>query len=295
MLPAMGLLLVGGMVDRTMDDFVEQSTLVAHTLEVKQKVVVTVATLRDAEAAQRAYVISGLPDRLGDYYGAMPKLTENLQQLAGLVSDNPEQSAAVQSLQATVAIRTANMATLLDAFQRGGIDAFRRATQLATSRQEDRAFDVASTAMLAKEDKLLEQRQQSTLRTAHRTTLLTLGAIGLSFATMMLALLLVLREQRRRLASEADVRRSNQQLAEALADAHQLSHTLRQLSALGETLQGCQSLDEAVAGLQVVLPTLLPQVSGSINLIDDEQPLVQTLARWGDHVAPMATFSADAC
>lgn len=278
---ALVLAMIAIQVNRAIDNFLDANRWVMHTLEVKQQITLTIASLRDTEASQRAYLISGKSERLADYYGQLPFIAEHIKDLADLVVNNADQLKNVKELNNLVAIRREGMSKVLARYSDGGFDAAREALRQSNSRNEDQTIQQIANRMLELEDELLADRQEKTNAQATLTRFMTLGAIGLCFALLGAALLTVLREQRRRLAGEVQIRATNAELVSSLDDAHRLGHTLRQLSELGEMLQGSRSIDEAVHGLRLVMPQLLPGKSGTLSLINASQNLIEPIAQWG--------------
>ncbi len=287
---------VATQVYRVIGEFVEAADWVTHTFEVKQAITSTVATLRDIEASQRAYILSGDPQRLADYHGLLPRIASERSQLAALIANNPQQVRNVAALGVLLDTRLQSMAEILQIHHDAGLVAARDSAPMRRSRSEDREIDALASDMSAHEDALLDQRERHTLERSAATRLLTMGAIGFCIAIIALALVVVVREQRRRLSSEISVRRSNIELGASLAEAQRLGHTLRQLSELGEMLQGCRDLGEAVAGLRVTVPRLMPGQAGSVSLINASQNLVESVARWGEPAASSdSVFAPDDC
>lgn len=294
----LGLILgaVAIQVYRAVGDFVEAARWVTHTFEVKQEIGATVAVLRDIEASQRAYIISGNQQRLADYYGNVPRIGERLARLKVLVADNPVQTENADTLATLFGTRTEGMDEVLALFREQGLEAVRASTQLTRSLEEDQRIEDQGERMRAFEDTLMTERQHETNEQATLTRLLTVGAIFICMVILGVALVVVLREQRRRLYSEARVHSANAELAGSLDESQRLGRTLRQLSELGEMLQGCRSMDEAVNGLRTSLPRLLPDHSGSLNLINASQNLVEAVTSWGEPpVATETLFTPDDC
>lgn len=294
----LGLLLsmVAIQVYRSVGDFVDASNWVSHTFEVKQEITSTVASLRTIEANQRAYILSGDAQRLADYYGNLPRIADQRVRLADLVANNPEQVANLATLESLLDKRLQSMTEILQLFHQNGIAAARESTQLRLSRAVDVDIEVSSRRMIAHEDALLAERQRETMEKSSLTRFLTIGSISFCMSMLALALVVVFREQRRRLESELLVNRANRELAGSLDEAQRLGRTLRQLSELGEMLQGCRSLEEATKGLCVSLPRLLDGKAGSISLINASQNMVETMANWGDpELASDAVFGPDDC
>ncbi len=279
----LGLILasIGVQVYRVVGDFVGASRWVAHSMDVRQEIILTLARLHDAEASQRAYLISKNAERLADFAATVPKIVEHSATLQELVADNPIQLELANRLSRLLDARLKAMDEVLDEFALGGIEAARITAQIGRSRADDVEIDRVGQSMLLIEEKLQVSRQQTTDDQALLTRMATLGAIMLSILMLGIALVLVLREQRHRLNSMREARLANRDLLKSLKDSQRLSESLRELGELGEMLQGCRDIDEATTGLAISLPRLLPNSFGSVHLINNSQNLIQGIAQWG--------------
>jgi diguanylate cyclase (GGDEF)-like protein len=289
------LSLVAIQVYRIIGQLVAESGWVSHTHRVKEQIVATVAELRNAEAALRGYVVVGDPARLAKYYAALPRLDAEVTALRSIVADNPTQVEATDRLASLLDARQEAMRRGVAVYGEGGLDALQRDPAAGQGQAQDEAIDAEQAHMLAAEDVLLVERQAATLAAAKRARFLTVGAIALCFMMLATAFVIVLREQRRRVASEMRVTESYADLARTLDESRRLGSTLRQLSELGEMLQGCRTLDEAAVGLEFALQNLLPATSGAVNLINSSQNLVTPLSSWGGPVGGEPVFAPDDC
>jgi len=286
---------VAARVYGTVGDLVDANESVNHTHQVKEQIVAATAALRSAEAAQRAYVIGGHAERLAEVYAALPLLPQRIAQLRELVADNPEQAADAARLATVLEQRQQMIRELLEVHQKSGLHGVQVDARFANAREEDALVDTIVRRMDEREDLLLGQRKASSARTAERTRVLTLSAVALCFVVLAVALYLVLREQKRRVASEQRALASNIELMASLDASRTLGDTLNQLSDLGHLLQGCRSLDEATLGLRSAMANLFPACAGSINLLNASQNLIATASDWGEPIAGDGAFAPDEC
>ncbi|MEZ5461598.1 diguanylate cyclase [Dokdonella sp.] len=296
LLMALILCAVAVQVYRVVGDFVAANHWVVHSMDVRQEITQTLASLHTAEASQRAYLISGSVERLADYAVSAPRVAEHIRHLQKLVADDAEQNENISRMAQLMEARVEAMRVVLETYEEGGLSAARATPQMLRSRSDDQEIDGLGQRMLQLEQELLLQRQANTAGQAGLARTLTIGAILFCVLILGLAMLLVRREQRQRLASMDEASSANADLRKSLLDAQHLSQTLRQLSELGEMLQGCRSVDEAARGLSISLPLLLPQTSGSINLINASQNLVEPVSQWGGLASEdESRFAPDDC
>src|SRR5690606_15266745 len=84
----------------SVEQFANSSRLVSRTHLVIKQISQVVSDVREAESAQRGYLISGNKDFLNRHYNILSRLPNELATLRGLTYDNPEQSKAINQLEA---------------------------------------------------------------------------------------------------------------------------------------------------------------------------------------------------
>jgi CHASE3 domain sensor protein len=67
---------------------------VNHSLSVRSDLLSVLSLVRDAETAQRGYLLAGRSLYLAPYTAAVEELPQRLDHLDALISDNPQQPAA---------------------------------------------------------------------------------------------------------------------------------------------------------------------------------------------------------
>ncbi len=279
----LGLILatVAVQVYKVVGDFLEASQWVTHSMTVRQEITLTLASLHDAEASQRAYLISASPERLADFSAVVPRIALHSARLAELVADDPVQAENARVLSILLEARLSAIHQVLELFDRGGIEAARASAQMNNSRSDDFKIDSIGQRMLHHEEQLQSVRERNSADQAILTRVLTVGAILFSVLMLGVALFLVQREQRLRVTSMREARSANRELLRSLGDSQRLGQSLRELAELGEMLHGCRDVSEAAIGLGISLPRLLPGSSGSVHLINASQNMIKAVVHWG--------------
>ena len=166
---------------------------VSHTHEVLAKLEAALSSLKDAEAGERGYLLTGEPAYLDPYRDAVSRFPGQLAELRQLTLDNPAQTARVLRLEQLAGERLAIL--------RRGIDLFEaepdRARALSSSRQSvvsGEGKQVMDTIrdeveqMRRVERELLQERaatSRANARTALATTLVAL-ALGLGLVALVI-------------------------------------------------------------------------------------------------------------
>lgn len=201
-------------VDRARDD----SSLVVHTVEVENQIAAVLLDLRRAESAGRGYLLTSEPRFLAQHDTALANILGNVRRLRELTLDNPVQTRNSDALQAAVETRlnefreTIAFAERKD--QQGGI------AQLRATTAEDTVHRITeiSNAMRREEDRLFAARTVSADRSQQWASTVTIAGSGLVVALAALSIFLVRRSSRARDDAEAQLRDSNLNLENTVAE-----------------------------------------------------------------------------
>lgn len=272
----------------------QQRTL--HSYQVREQITLIIYNVHSAEIEARSYGLTGRDPFVERYYRSMAEAERQIDELRKLVSDNPEQSANADKLGKRVATQRAVLTRIINDYRTRGPDAA-RADVIAMVNQPDRPVVELGEHMRAIEGALLTTREAKRDRSAVMVAWVAAVAVGGSLLLMLVALVSVRAEQRRRRHSEERLAEGARELQLALGDARQLADTLRRLSLLGEMLQSCREPDEAIAVIERALPPLLPDMSGCLSLINASQNAVEARMHWGVRGADLAesVFAPDDC
>ncbi len=183
---------------------------VDHTHRVVEQIDTTLSALKDAETAQRGYLLTGDPDYLRPYHAALTVLPSTLNAMARLTSDDLRQQRALTEIRNSVDAKMADLAESLTLHDGG--DAGAALALVRTNRGRalmDRLRDQLSR-MRAEEERLLTARAAR----ASQQTIWTVTAVVASGAVALL-LLAFLRGLMRR--SAARIRSSEERLATTVA------------------------------------------------------------------------------
>jgi len=206
---------------RSTVSFAESARLVDHTHLVIKQINQVLADVRDAETAQRGYLITGDMSFLQPYDAVVTRLPDELTLLRELVRDNPAQQQAISDLDDLIVRKMRLLRLGIDTLaQRKGID---NAEVIALVGGEGRQlmYQIRTQVerMIAAEESLLVQRAE-TLESGTRATKrwILLGNL-LAAILLLTAFFVVLREI-------SEHRRTNRELA---ASAAQLELTNKEL------------------------------------------------------------------
>ena len=289
------LVVVASFVYQSMVSLIEQGRWVSHTYEVLEVLQETLAGLREVEASQRGYLLSGQPEHLAAYQSSLGKFPENAARLRGLTVDNPSQQIRLDRLEARVRERLDAAAEVLESYRRDGLEAARAAVSEGLGRRKMAELLEVARGIEAEERRLLIERRRAS-ESAARTTLLVggtcllacLGVLGFVFR-------LVLREWSRRRETEGSLQAAKDRLEVSLRDLGEMTEQAALVASLGDYLHACRSPVEAYAIVSKTVPHLLPGLSGSVAITSHSRTLVETVLTWGDPLPFAAGFHPDEC
>lgn len=267
-----------------------------HTFQVREQTLLLLNQMHVAEMEARSYGLSGRDTSLQAYWRSVAAVERMLDDLTGLVRDNPEQAAAAGRLRAAITARRASYEAILDDYRnRGAAIAHSDVITLITASKQP-VRDIA-TQMLDREAILLQARTHARDRNARRVAAVAVAALATCIGLLLAALARIAREQRVRQRSERAVAESTQRLHVALREASAVSETLRHLARLAELLQNCRNLDEAIGVIERALPPLLPDLSGALALVNASRNIVEARMHWGERGSELgdAVFAPDDC
>lgn len=289
------LILMGLYVNRSLENSIEDSIWVSHTHEVIETLEETLSALKDAETAERGYVITGNESYLQPYYSARNSASNALGRLDELTRGNALQQQNLARLRQAVGKKLDRVDAIIDTRRNRGGDA---ATDAVNTGLGKRLMDEAreiDTVMINEERRLLDIRRQAERDSATTTQFAVKAGTLASLAILFLIFYLVVRESRRRNRVERAAREANRQLEASVATLTALRNELTGLATLGDMLQSSHSFDEAYAMISRSLPRLFPDSSGAVGMMKASHNLIETVLSWGDTAVTHEMFSPDEC
>jgi len=278
------------------DDLIDDSHAVATSHRFLQTVRSAYAEVRDAEASQRGFLLTGSEEYLVEFYASQPAAMRILGQLGEMVGQDPAQSQEVSDLTALVAKRIALLDQVAATRTRSGFAA--ALEQLQSARGSELMEQIAQHVyeIERSERARLQRRSERSNATAQRLRTFAVSGVALSLLVLVLVFGLLLRENRARTKAQQAEIRVRQRLEQSLAAVQRASEELQELSRFGGMLQSCRSVLEAILLSRDSLARLLPQMSGSIYLADPQSREIRLQAQFGRPVlANQAVMQSEDC
>ncbi|MBV8908375.1 MAG: CHASE3 domain-containing protein, partial [Sphingomonas sp.] len=187
----------------------EDSGWVVHTVEVENQTNALLLEIRRAESAARGYLLTSGEEFLRDHEDAVAQIHPDLDKLAGMIGDNPEQRENIRKMRAAIDMRLGQFAKEMDFVKQSELV---KATDLV---RDAAAGDTTTTirdlgdAMREEESRLLGLRTVNADNSQKMASSVTIAGSGLLIALAGISIFLVRRESRARDAAESRLRDSN--------------------------------------------------------------------------------------
>jgi signal transduction histidine kinase/CHASE3 domain sensor protein len=230
------LLLIGGHSYRAAVEAAESARWVVYTQQVRASLGQLDASISDANAQQRNYLLSGKPEYLQDYKRDADEAVQRAKGLAELISANPAQLQRLKELQVLIGERLAVLERVTATFEQSGLAAAQALIASGEGRQLMSAIHDSVAKMDSVEEDLLKSRSSDSATKQFGTLLSLLVTLAVAVAGFMVLYNGIQWELAIRTQAEDELRRSRAQI---------------------------QSLFESLPGLYLVLTTDLKIVAAS--------------------------------
>lgn len=251
-------------------------------------------SLLEAESSLRGHLMTGDPEYLKHYHGALHALQRARDDAAVMVADNPVQAARLAELNEAIESRLAELAEKASLYVQGRHEAVLTMVRDAHGRE-----------LMEKVRKLVEEYRKGERAALEKHFVRQADAIHLAYLTfaistavsVLLVLLvawLIRRASRSNMQAEAALHSRNTALAKALDAAALRSAHSHALSELGRFLQSSRDMAEAMALLDHYLPQVFAAPAGALYLTGASRNQLRLACQWGE-VPNDATIEPDDC
>lgn len=212
--------------------WVNHTHVVLETLESLE-----IAVL-DAETFQRAFLLTGDNSYLTDYQSALDGLRRKVQDLRELTADNPHQQEAVNSLDALIDAKVANLGSHVRARVEEGLESGIAAVEGGSGSRLTKQVRTAVSRMKQEEERLLAIRTGELEVSSRNTRFMIVAGETLGLVFLFAAGLVIHQEMRKRAQSEAEVRTLNAGLEQRVAErTAELAERAKELERSNRELQ----------------------------------------------------------
>jgi methyl-accepting chemotaxis protein len=194
------LVIVGSINLVAVGNLLDGQRSVTHTYQVLRALDDIDSTLKDAETGQRGYLITGSQSYLQPYDAAKKQISDEIDVLAGLTSDNAAQQKRIDAVRPLVTAKFQEMQQTIDLRDSDGFEAARAVVLQNKGKAVMDQIRGLLTAMTDAESSLLGERDRHSADEVTRSRVIDLAAMLLAVVLMAAAGVLITRSIGRPLA-----------------------------------------------------------------------------------------------
>ncbi|MEZ5465050.1 MAG: diguanylate cyclase [Lysobacteraceae bacterium] len=280
------LVLVGYSVSQRSQEFAEDSRWLNRTHENLALIQSLYAAIKDAESAQRGFLLTGTAELEGEFFAAIPRVHGFVARLEQALADNPEQSERMRALKAATEVRLDHAMDILRRFREHGFESAREEVGKAEGKRLMEEIAAISQTMQDEERELLVARSESSEISLQRLQSQTIIGIMISGGLLLLVFAFIIRENMQRRRAERTAGHVNEQLEETVTQLRRAGADTRELSQYAGMLQSCRSVDEALSVTADTFTRLLPAFGGNVFLLRPSRDLAEMVRAWGEQALP---------
>ena len=199
----------------------------SHTWQVIGQVEAMMASIREADASVRGFVITGDDGLLTSYYISKQQVRPQVEEFGRLTGDNPRQQIKTKDMRQIVNDRFSMLDRVIAARRAGGIAEAAPLISAATTLAEKQHLREVSDAMQDEERRLLSIRTTDVTRSSKVALFAIAVASGLDLLLLAAVGRILLRERKQRLKTEE----ANVQLAAAHTELERNALEIKSLNA----------------------------------------------------------------
>lgn len=252
-----------------------QKERVDHTYAVISALQELLSNLKDIQSSQRGYIITGLDDYLSPYYIALPKIDDQTKEIAGMISDNPEQLEHMKNLRDHITSRLETAENIIEAYQKEGQDVAMDMVRQGSGKREMDEIRIIVAEMVAREQNLLTQRRTSVENYFNITMYAAVSGLLVCIAILSAVFMMMSKEAANRIKTEENLR-------DAVAEMARTNNETKTISLMGDYLRSAREQEEAYEMIARNMPEIFPQSYGSVSIFNNSRNILHPVLQWGE-------------
>ncbi len=252
-------------------------------------------SVRDAETAQRGFVITGNDAFLAPYAQAQSTLPSALHEAKDKARTDTERT-TIWRIARLVDLKMAELDETIALRRRAGFAATERVVSSMRGKQYMDDLRQIMAADDTRANARLDALRTDLLARSERSFYVSVAATALNVVVLGILLLVVTRMLRARRDAAAQLEVQAGQLTEAVAQTSRHNRELKLIAELLRAVDAVASVPDAGPVIARALPKLLPGVSGTLFLLrDDDDHMLDRNAQWGTPSEQPAEMDIESC
>ena len=277
------VLVVGILSYNSIHQFEEDNKWVDHTQKVIRTSTNLLQLMIDAETGMRGYSATGNKKFLEPYNDALPRVNSDLQELKGMVVDNPIQVKRVDSLISSASAQLRILKENIEARESKGLDYMVQNQMFTNGKANMDEIRQLNIHITDAENSLLAARKHSS-EEASTTAIRVIVGGSLIFLIIILILFFYIQrtfDQQKKI--EAEIKVANIELGKVLAENEAKNWLLTGTGQLNEKMQGQQSERELSGNVLNEVCTYTKASAGTLYLYNETHQRLELYASYAFH------------
>jgi diguanylate cyclase (GGDEF)-like protein len=289
------ILSVGWLSNRSTRQFIDNNRDISHSHELLEKLADIFSLMKDVEALEHGFVITGNERYLETYETTKLETGLALQGLQSLAAGDPLQREKLEIVRRLVTQRILFSKQVIDSRRNKGFEAVANAQGSDRGKKVMDSLRKAVAELETGETARLKERMKQAEAGAGHTMLLfsILSFLVLTFTILVFAVLHYHFTGRKR--AEQLLQQANQELTVWVNELEHSKHEIILLNEMSDLLQSCFTLQEAGSIITQHAQQLFPFDSGAFFLVGESKKMLEAVAAWGDKPIGQRLFQPADC
>ena len=275
--------IVGILSVKSINQLESDTNLVEHTQKVIKTSTNLLQLMIDAETGMRGYGATNNKSFLDPYNAALPRINNDLEDLRGLIADNPIEIKRVDSLSALVSEQLGILKANIETRETKGLDYMVQNNMFLSGKKNMDGIRALVDNIISTENSLLADRKASSAAASTKAIIFiaTGSAIFLVIIIMLFYYIQKTFEQQKKI--EEEVRITNIELEKVLSENESKNWLLTGTGLINEKMQGQQSEKELAENILAEVCNYTSAVTGTFYLYNDAEERLELYASYAFH------------
>jgi CheY-like chemotaxis protein/CHASE3 domain sensor protein len=274
------VLVVGVLSFKSIKQLEGDTVWVDHTQTVIKKTNSLLQLLIDGETGMRGYGATANKKFLDPYNDAVPRVTENLNQLSNLVQDNPTQVKRIDSLKLIVNRQLVILKTNIETREAKGLDYMIANSMFLNGKGNMDSIRDINNRIIETENTLLAERKAASDRASDQAIIVIVIGCTIFLLIVVIMFYYIQATFARQKRVEEEVRVANIELEKVLIENESKNWLLTGSGNLNERMQGQQSEKELSENILSEISKYANAVTGTLYLFDENEEKLNLYASY---------------